>query len=235
MPHLLPFKALNKNTKHMKKSIFLIAVFLLAAVVSQAQTEKGTQTLGLNAYFEYSKTNVVNINPYDNSVNSQNNKSTGFNIGPVYSYFIADKLDIGGSLSYGKSDYTYSLNPGDLQKQSNYSYGGTIYLRKYFMYNDKLGLRAGPYLGYARSDSKSTNSGTSSIYNEDTKTDNYNAGALLDLVYYPSKRLGFSANLVNLGYNHYKADSGTQGHSSGDNVNLNFVNNGLSLSVFYVL
>ena len=87
----------------MKKSIFLIAVFLLAAVMSQAQTEKGTQTLGLNAYFEYSKTNVVNINPYDNSVNSQNNKSTGFNIGPVYSYFIADKLDIGGSLSYGKA------------------------------------------------------------------------------------------------------------------------------------
>ncbi|WP_426670799.1 outer membrane beta-barrel protein [Mucilaginibacter sp. McL0603] len=219
----------------MKKTIFLIAAFLLAAVVSQAQTEKGTQTLGLNLSFGYNKTSGVDINPYDGSVTNQNNKATGFSIGPDYSYFIADKLDIEASLSYNTNTYNYSYIPGYPQKQSNYSYGGIIYLRKYFMYNDKLGLRAGPYVGYTRGDSKNTNSGPNSIYDEDSKTDNYNAGAKLDLVYYPSKRLGFSATLANLSYTHSKTNSGTQGNSSTDNVSMMFVNNGLGISIFYVL
>jgi hypothetical protein len=218
----------------MKKSIFLIAAFLLAAVVSQAQTEKGTQTLGLNLSFGYNKTNAISINPYENLSSDQSTKSTNFSIGPVYSYFIADKLDIGTSLSYNTNTYSYPLQTnGSLYKQSSYSYGGIIYLRKYFMYNDKLGLRAGPYAGYTRGDSKSTNIDPN--YNSDSKTDNYNAGAKLDLVYYPSKKIGFSATLANLNYSHYKTNGGPQGHSSADNVSMAFINNGLGISVFYVL
>jgi hypothetical protein len=217
----------------MKKTIFLIAAFLLAAVVSQAQTEKGTQTLGLNLGFGYNKANGIATTPYDNTSSNMSSKSTSFSIGPDYSYFIADKLDIGTSLSYSTNTYNYPYQQYSLQKQSAYSYGGIIYLRKYFMYNDKFGLRAGPYAGYTRSDSKSINADPT--YNSDSKTDSYQAGVNLELVYYPAKKLGFSAMLANLNYAHYKTDMGIMGHTSADNLNMMFINNGLDISIFYVL
>jgi hypothetical protein len=218
----------------MKKTIFLIAAFVLAAVISQAQTEKGTQTLGLGLGFGYNKSNGIATNPYGNASSNLYSKSTNFSIGPDYSYFIADKLDIGTSLSYGTNTYSYPLQSNNsLYKQSSYSYGGIIYLRKYFMYNDKFGLRAGPYAGYTRGDSKSTN--VDPAYNSDSKTDSYNAGAKLDLVYYPSKKISFSATLANLNYAHYKTNGGPQGHSSADSFNAAFINNGLGISIFYIL
>ncbi len=220
----------------MKKSIFLIAVFLLAAVVSQAQTEKGTQTLGLNLGFGYSKTSGVNINPYDNSSTDAGSKNTSFNIGPAYSYFIANKLDLGASLSYGQSSYTYPQITNNIEKQTSYAFSGSLYLRKYIMFGDKLGLRAGPYLTYEKGDNKTDYSGTSALYNQDSKLTEYGAGARLELVYYPSKKLGFAASIANVSYDHNKFDYGNQGHTSNDNINASFISdNGLSLSVFYVL
>ena len=204
---------------------------MLASLASHAQTEKGTQTFGLDLGFSSNKSNIFNVNPVDNSTSSVNSKTTNFNIGPDYSYFITDKLDIGTSLSYGKgttnSDATY--NP---TKQSSYAYGGTIYIRKYFMYQNKIGLRAGPYAGYTRSDYKTIYPNDMAIYSEDSKTDNFNAGVKLELVYYPSKCLGVSAMLADVDYNHSKTNSGNQGHSSSDDVNVALINN-LSLSVFY--
>jgi hypothetical protein len=217
----------------MKKSIVLIAVFLLAAVVSQAQTEKGTQTLGLDLGFGYNKSNGIATSPDGSTSSNMYSKSTDFSIGPDYSYFIADKLDIGTSLSYSTNTYNYPFQTNSIYKQSTYAYGGIIFLRKYFMYNDKLGLRAGPYAGYSRSDSKSINADP--IYNSESKTDIYTAGAKLELVYYPSKKLGFSAMLANLNYAHYKTDMGVMGHTSADNISMAFVNNGLGISIFYVL
>ena len=219
----------------MKKSIFLIAVFLLAAVVSQAQTEKGTQTLGLNIGFGYSKTSGVNINPYDNSSMDAGNKATSFNIGPAYSYFIADKLDLGAALSYGQSNSTYPQIENNINKQSSYAFISSVYLRKYMMFGDKLGLRAGPYLSYEKGDNKTDYSGSAAIYSEDSKLTEYGGGVRLEVVYYPSKKLGFAAFIGNVSYNHTKSDNGDLGHTSNDNVNASFINSNLAFSVFYVL
>ena len=220
----------------MKKSIMMIAAFTLAALISHAQTEKGSQTLGLNAMFQFNSSNDGNISPVNNSSTYNSNSTKSFSIGPNYSYFIADKVDIGASLSFGRSTYNYNNSSPDavnLLDQTYYSYGGIIYLRKYFMFADKIGLRAGPYLGYTKSDNKNTYSGSNPLNNFDSKTDYYNAGAKLDLVYYPSKKLGVSLSLANLSYSRYKTDTGIQGHSDGENVDFAFVNNGLALSVFY--
>ena len=219
----------------MKKSIFLIAAFLLAAVASQAQTEKGTQTLGLNLGFGYSKTSGVNINPYDNSSTDAGSKTTSFSIGPAYSYFIADKLDLGAALSYGQSNSTYSNTLNNPQKQTSYAFISSIYLRKYIMFGDKLGLRVGPYLGFEKGDNKTDYSGTSAIYSEDSKLTEFDAGARLELVYYPSKKLGFATSIASVNYDHTKFDNGTFGHTSTNNVSAAFINNNLSFSVFYVL
>src|SRR3978361_780186 len=114
----------------MKKTLVLIAALLLASVVSQAQTEKGNQTLGLNLGFYYNKSSGVSINPYDNSSTDAGSKNTSFNIGSAYSYFIADKLDLGASLSYGQSSYTYPQIINNIQKQNSYAFFGSVYLRK---------------------------------------------------------------------------------------------------------
>lgn len=216
----------------MRKALFLIAVLLLTALVSHAQTEKGSQTLGADLGFTYLKNTGATINPYDNSIYNSSNKTTRFNIGPSYSYFIGDKLDLGASLSYSQN--TYSYPPGNnLEKQSERDFGGAVYLRKYFMFQEKIGLRAGPRVGYYHDINKITYEPSNAIYNQDSKTDNFVGGLNLDLVYYPSKHLGFTASLANLYYTHFKSDFGTQGNAKGDNFNASFINDGLSLSVFY--
>jgi hypothetical protein len=218
----------------MKKSILLIAVFLLAAVISHAQTEKGNQTLGFNLQYSYNNNGGININPFDNSITNTNNKYTVFSIGPAYSYFIADKLDLGATLSFGQTTYNYSSVTDDIEKQVTRNFDAMIYLRKYFMFHDNFGLRTGPFVAYTKSENTNTYTGTASGNDTDSKTNQYDAGLRLDMVYYPSKHLGLAATLANLDYSHSTTDNGAQGHTSGDGVNLAFINNGLSLSVFYV-
>jgi len=219
----------------MKKLLFFIATFLFVYQSSQAQTAKGDQTLGIDLGFTYSKSNQYQVNPYDNSSGTSNGKTTNFSIGPNYSYFIANNLDIGASLQY--SSYS-SNNTADiftnLTKQRDHSYGGDIFLRKYFMYANKIGIRTGAYVGYSRQNTQLTYTPDASINNYNAKTDNYLAGVNLALVYYPSKCLGVSLNLANLEYLHAKTDATTQGHNSSDNIIFNYVNDGLGASIFYV-
>lgn len=216
----------------MKKLLILAAIFA-SAQMAHAQTEKENQTLGVNLQFSHSTSKGVSINPYDNAVTNIDQKYTQFAVGPNYSFFVADKLDLGASLLYtntnnvnGEGYYPY--------QQKDHSYGGTIYMRKYFMYQNKVGIRTGPYLGYNHSYLKSTNSPVNAINDRTQKTNSYGGGVNLELLFYPVKQLGVSLMLANVNYNHYKSDSGNQGKTDGDSVNASFINNGLGLSVFYV-
>jgi len=215
----------------MKKLIVLITVILFSYQITKAQTEKGSQSLGVSASFNFHRENDLITNQADNTTNQNHAKITGFSIGPDYSYFIADKLDLGASLNYSSTDYNngayYYLNTYHVK-----NYGGTVFLRKYFLYQDKLGFRAGPYVSYTNGDQKYTYSPVSGINDSDNKSTDYAGGFDLDFVYYPSKHLGLSATIANLQYDHFKVDQGAQGRQSGDNVNFYFVNN-LALSVFY--
>ena len=138
--------AAQLTKKHMNRFLILLAAFLFAFQVSNAQTEKGDQTLGINLGFRYAKSDNFSINPSDNSTLTTNSKNTAFNIGPNYSYFIADKLDIGANLdfSYNNANYGENSNPS---AQSTRNYGGMIYIRKYFMFENKLGGSYRPIFG----------------------------------------------------------------------------------------
>jgi hypothetical protein len=213
----------------MKRSFILVAVLLIACSASYAQTQKGDQTLGLNFAFAYNNSSGVVVN--GNNTLQQGGKTTQFSIGPSYSYFIADKLDLGTTFSFLTNTSTYP--PGyNISKYSTNNIGGIVYLRKYCMFNDKLGLRTGPYVGYNYNKTTETFTGTPAVI-QDTKTDYYNAGMRLELVYYPSKRLGLSTYLASLDYNHFTSSTGTSGHNSGDNFYFNVIGSGLSISVFY--
>ncbi len=218
----------------MKKAFFLFAALLLASVVSHAQTEKGNQTLGFNLQYSYNKTNGVSTNTFDNSTIDAGNKYTVFSIGPAYSYFIADKLDLGTTLSFGQTTYNYPDVNNNIEKQVTRNFDAMIYLRKYFMFHGNFGLRTGPFVEYTKSENTNTYTGTTSGDDSDSKTNQYDAGLRLDMVYYPSKHLGLAATLANVNYSHSTTDNGNQGHTTENSVNLALINNGLALSVFYV-
>jgi hypothetical protein len=217
----------------MKKLVITIVAFLFAIQFSNAQFEKGDQTLGFSIGLQYNKTNQLIINPYDQSQSTQNGKTTSINVGPNYSYFIADKLDIGASLNYNTVVTNYGSNTYTDQNKSVYrNYGGSIYLRKYFMYANKIGIRTGPYVSYYRAIQQTNYTGDNSLYNYNSKGNAYAAGVNLDLVYYASKCFGVSASIASLNYTHDKETNGNQGNSNSDNFGFYFTN-GLSLSMFY--
>jgi len=218
----------------MKKLMLLIAAFVFIYQASQAQTEKGTQTLGINLGYYYNKTDQNFINPYDQSSTRDNSKTNSFNIGPTYSYFIADKLDLGALVQY-QSAITNS-NPNtysDIIKQVNRTYGASIFLRKYFMYTDKFGLRAGPYINYEKVTTKYNYSEANAVNNYNSNEDIIDGGVALELVYYPTKHIGVSAAIANLSYEHNKINNGDQGSGSANSLNFDYVNNDLTFSIFY--
>jgi hypothetical protein len=224
----------TKTQSRMKKSFLLIAVLFLTTLISQAQTEKGSQTLGLNLGFSYSKGNTIITDQSSGGFYKGTNETTNFNIGPAYSYFIAGKTDIGGYFSYSLSNTTYPYYPNGLSKTSAHGYAGGVFLRRYFMFGNKIGVRTGPYLDYNRVES-------STIYQPTISGNNINSnlsetgdiGMLLDFVYYPVKNLGATAHLANLAFSHYTTHDNYNDSSSGNGVNFNLITSALSLSVVY--
>jgi len=217
----------------MKKLMIFIAAFLFAMQISKAQTEKGDQNLGVNLGYTYQQSNNVDVNPVVSPPSITNYKFTNFSSGPNYSYFIADKLDIGAALSYTSGSQN-SKDGADVSTQSSKNYSATIFIRKYFMYHDKIGFRMGPQIGYFGGTQKLTYSQQPAAYNQNTTSNGYTAGFNLDFVYYPAKNIGLSATIANLQYAHTKDNNHNMGDGNSDNLNLDFINNGLNLSVFYV-
>jgi hypothetical protein len=165
--------------------------------------------------------------------------TTNFTIGPGYSYFIADKLDIGASLSYQTTAQTYTAiqaadNSGYPTKYSNRNFDASVYIRKYYLYKNMIGFRTGAYFMYGYGTDQQTYIGTYASGSSSGTSHQYDAQLRLDLVYYPSKHLGVSANIANAGYSWYKSNGVNQANSSGDDASVRFVSDGLQLSVFYV-
>jgi hypothetical protein len=224
----------------MNKFFTLFAASLFIYGASNAQTEKGTHTLGLNFGFSVTNANDFTIYPSNNSSSSLTSKTTTFNIGPNFSYFIADNVDIGAALSYSSSN-TSNTTESFATTNDNYAltafsnnYGGTIFIRRYYLYGGKIGFRTGGYLGFSGGTGKNTYPNANQLFNFNGSTNYYSVGGNVDLVFYPSKRLGIAATLANLEYYHYTTDNTTQGHDSGDSFGFNFINSGLSVSVFFV-
>ncbi|MDF2432373.1 MAG: hypothetical protein JWP44_2004 [Mucilaginibacter sp.] len=214
----------------MNKHFILIAALLLGSSILKAQTSQGNQTIGFNFSFNHNNYNSVAINPFDKSVTDNSSRIRIFNIGPSYSYFIADKLDLGANLFYSSTSLSNTSNGYDPVKQYNNTYGGSIYLRKYFLYANKIGFRTGSYVSYSIAKMNDTYVNSPNYM---STTNNYGAGVNLELVYFPSNQIGVSAMVANLGYNHYQTNNYNQGSANGDNLNFSFVN-WLNLSVSYV-
>ena len=217
----------------MNKFLILIAAFVLTIQFSNAQTTAGTQNLGFYVSYLSTKTNNLSIDPGYPTV-TYVNRAADLSVGPSYSYFIVNNLDIGGILSY--SSYTNSNSGGNSvspENESNKEWGATAFIRKYFLYQNKIGFRTGLYVGYDRETLSYIYPPGQSAYNQNTNTNNYSAGLRLDIVYFPLKHLGIAATLASIGYDNFQSNNVTQGETSGNSFNANFTN-GLALSMVYI-
>lgn len=216
----------------MKKNLILAAAFMLAAKLATAQTEKGTQNLGVNLSFGYESKNLT-VPDFSGTYQPAAEKATQLSIGPGYSYFIADKLDIGASFTY--SHFSAQDPPTfDPQNQHQNTYNGEVFLRKYFMCSDKFGFRAGPYAGYGKTNSfYSYDQGGTATSNTSSSQSLY-GGLSLGMVYYPLKHLGVSALLANAEYTHNKGNDSSNGKSTSNEFYLSAITSNVGVSVFYV-
>lgn len=224
------------NNKTMNKFLILFAALVCAYQLSYAQTEKGNQTLGLNVGLQY---NQSSDNLFDNTnmlSTTSNVKTTNFTLGPLYSYFIADKLDLGGTFTL----QSYSINTTYLDATSNYkihnnSYVAMIYLRKYFLYANKIGIRTGPEASYIWANQGYQNPAQNGG-NNSSEGHAYRLGGRLDAVYFPSKHLGVSAILANLDFQHgnnKQVNNSNVDKTSSNSIDFSLIS-GLNLSLFYV-
>jgi hypothetical protein len=222
----------------MNKTLILILCIIIGALNLQAQTQKGNQLLGGNVSFGTSKgtSDYSYLAPgYSSSANSTV-KAYSFFIGPNYSYFIADNLDLGISGGFGTSKttntYSYYNNYTGLTEISNRSYSAAAYLRKHFLYKQKLGVRTGPYALYQYNNYKYAYL-NDQINNGNQTGHTINSGLGLDLVYFPGRRLGIASSLGSLAYTHNDT-KGYSTHDKSDVVSLSLTS-ALNLSVFYCL
>jgi len=219
----------------MNKLSILIAAFLLTIQFSNAQTSAGSQTAGFNFGFNSGKTTEAPGSQYTLQGSPFASKNSTFSFGPSYSHFIANGLDIGVMLDFASTTETNSDNNfGYPLKYTNYQFDGILYARKYFLYKDKFGIRTGPYIGYSKSTTKSTYALAENLSDNNYDSHNINAGLRLDLVYFASKRLGFTAALANLQYEHYILRGSNQLNENANNVSLYTGTAALQISIFYV-
>jgi hypothetical protein len=221
----------------MNKKIILMMLALSSTLVLKAQTEKGNQLLGGYVGFSTSSGNDVSGNSA--SITTTDTKFTRYNVGPNYSYFIAKNLDLGLALSYDhqKSTSTDAINNQYFESKYQ-SATGMVYLRKYILYENKIGIRTGPYASYSYGWQNTNNSTLISNGSGTTlqKDWSYGAGVGLDIVYFPVKKLGLSSAIGGLSYGHGKDRSNSYGNiSNTDSNTFGFsLASTVNFSIFYV-
>jgi len=226
----------------MKYRLLLLYAICFLVVNAKAQTNAGNQNIGLNLGYSNTSITTTFFNPaYTPSSLTTTTKQTSYSAAPAYSYFVGKDLDLGLAVGItgSSSKYDYAPTPYTPTKTDYIAYSGTIYLRKYLLFEGKVGIRTGPFFLYQQSTQKNYYpEGSTYNNNADNKIDTYNVGINFDFVFYPARKLGLAANIGTLGYSDVKsttADGVGNNTTTQKSFNANFLNNNFSLSLFFVL
>lgn len=225
------------------KHLLSVALLLLVITAAKAQTAKGDQNLGLSLSAATSNGNTS----FNSAPASSKQTQRGFSISPNYSFFLADKLDAGifAGFSTSKQNSDYTDGSGNSMAQDNHGFASSVYLRRYFLFKDKIGIRTGPFVMYQQNNSNSNQeiyyyqNGIQGHYtvSDKNKLSTYTGGVSMDLVYYPTPKIGLAAALGSLAYNHQirqeTANATSTSKTSTNQFSLS-VTNSLQLSVYYV-
>lgn len=124
------------------KIIYICLLLIFAGTeLILAQTEKGTQYLGLEAAGSVKTTKSTDA---PNTTQREQN----YSITPAYSYFFADQWELKGGLGLSVSS-TRTKGNGDDSKSSAYALTPSIALKRHLMLSESLGIAGGPYGSYA--------------------------------------------------------------------------------------
>ncbi|MES2380950.1 MAG: hypothetical protein V4538_07910 [Bacteroidota bacterium] len=178
----------------MKQTIITL-LCLLAFTSSQAQIEKGSNAITINAGLGFNRASDPN----------QSNNLFRINVQPVFEHFIARNLSLGaginGGFQFGNDDYKVSPYS---YKANSYAqtYGLSLQLKKYWFMNPQIGLTLSPQLS-----STYYEYNNSTEYTTNTNTYNYNYwyhSAMLNFgaVYFVKSNIAIEAqtNFVNYSY-----------------------------------
>jgi hypothetical protein len=124
MPSLLSIFTHHSTLNFFMKKLFLSALALSLAFLSQAQITKGTTFIG--GGFQINRFNATGG---DSSVSYQNPNTSGYSIAPSVGWAIKDDLVFGVTVGYGhgKTDYKSSNSPVNISN----NYLGSLFLKKY--------------------------------------------------------------------------------------------------------
>ncbi|RWY57525.1 hypothetical protein [Mucilaginibacter gilvus] len=94
----------------MSKKFYLLLTLSVISLAGRAQTQKGNQLLGGSLSLSTaSGTNTEYSSVPGSAPDVFNDKTHSFSIGPSYSYFLANNLDLGASLEYSSGKQTFAL------------------------------------------------------------------------------------------------------------------------------
>lgn len=220
----------------MNKKICFVILALLGAFSVNAQTQKGNQLLGGNIYLSTIKnTNDYFSNPFYSYSASNTSRTNALGIGPTYSYFIANNLDLGATVGYSTVKTTYTFLLGNVNNQPSEiktnAYSASVFLRKYYLYNNKIGIRTGPFAQYSQAKTREKYDRPVDTNGNYTNKE-FSAGLGLDVVFFPTKHLGFATRIGSLSYSHGKRDQYNAQYKD-DRFSLDLATSGLTLSAFY--
>lgn len=203
----------------MKNISFCLLLIFAVTGASLAQTEKGTQYLGLELSAG-SKTEK------STGYNDQTVRELGFGISPSYSYFVADRWELRGAFGVSISNRR-SKSDDFVSKTKSYGLVPQIALRRHLMVSDKLGFATGPYVFYAFGKND---------YQEFEKTTNeqFQTGVDLQVEYFPTRNFGISAGLFGVSYGILKVTEADQERFKVRSFSAGLTNQ-LNLRVFYVI
>jgi hypothetical protein len=225
----------------MYKKIFMMLLALSSAARLKAQTQKGDQLLGISGGFGWGQSMVDYISSANNyGYYESEGKNRSYTVGPNYSIFVVDNLDLGGNIGYShqKSTLTHIQTGNSYSEKANaHELAAVVYLRKYFLYDNKVGIRTGPFASYGITKSAvnyvllSGSSATSIVAPISGAI--ISGGLGLDFVYFPCKELGLAASPGSLRYTSiYRKDDIMHTKGSYNKFGFNFVS-GVNLSVFF--
>lgn len=199
------------------KKLFILALLAATAGTSYAQSIKaGTVSLGGSVgYYRSSSTQSASYNtgsspnPTPYSYTNENAYSQ-FSIAPSVGYFVADNLAIGAMLSYTsqKQKSSSSSSNGGIgsitpEMDPNTSLRIGVYAQYYKMLGEQFGLIGTLSGGYQTGTTYNLSNNQGTI---ETKGNGYYAGITPGIVFFPIPKLGISASIGSLGFDHYSYD-----------------------------
>lgn len=220
----------------MKKSL-LFALLAASAQLAQAQSiPAGTVSLGGN--IGYSRNTSKSSSTGSNNTTYTTESSTSlFSLAPSVGYFVADNLAIGLTLSYqaySRPYNTYTPAPSivraQLDPRTTFRIGA--YAQYYKMLSEQFGFVGTLGGGYQTArDFTYLNTNNNYLISE-SKASGYYAGLTPGIVFFPIPKLGLTASIGSLSFDHlnydYPTNQGNTPNGYEDSANSFGANFGLS-------